>query len=555
MAEPQGMLQSGIPNTPQTEGMLQVTPELEAQGRATDTEVGTIDIDAVVIPSDVINEEAFVELRQAFEQLYSGLDLDINQFIVTPENTNYSIEEENLQAHLTSGELVVPPGVLQRTPGLFEALEELFTELGINFNEFVVGHPDNKINPETGLPEFWGFIRKIIRKVTKPIKKVIRKVTDIAKDAFKGLGKIGQKVIDVGKKVISSPLGTMVLSAIPAFAPYAQYITAAAKVASGQKLTAADFLSLGVKGYNDITGGNFKIDPNVTKAVGAVERIQDGADAKDVLIGTYGGDFAKRLGLDTKVKDALSGVVGKDNYQWISENIDFNQAAADVAAGTQPLRLLSNQFGDKVANYVGSGDPNLTALGYAGIRTAIGLDEGLDTKEALYRGAREYYDRGGRIPDFADLADTLDFKLPDINLELPDLDLNISDWFKSQGWDIPDLRVKFGDWKGLGDLGIDWSKFNLEGIDFKEFEGMSLPEIQDLGIDLKDIDFGLDFDYAMLQGFDLQKPKSKVAQLAEQQQEEDTFKNPLLEENPLLQSDELPISRQLLSSINLGAPV
>ena len=182
MAEPQGMLQAGIPNTPQTEGMLQVTPELEAQGRATDTEVGTIDIDAVVIPSDVINEEAFVELRQAFEQLYSGLDLDINQFIVTPENTNYSIEEENLQAHLTTGELVVPPGVLQRAPGLFEALEELFTELGINFNEFVVGHPDNKINPETGLPEFWGFIRKIIRRVTKPIKKIVRKVTDIAKD-------------------------------------------------------------------------------------------------------------------------------------------------------------------------------------------------------------------------------------------------------------------------------------------------------------------------------------------------------------------------------------
>ena len=550
------------------QGMLAVTPELEAQGRMGDTEVGTIDIDAVVIPVVITNDEKFEELRQSLEEIYTAFKLDINQFTVTPDNTNYSIEQENTQAHLTNGELVIPPGILQKASGLSEALEQLFNEVDINYNEFVVGHSDNKINSETGLPEFgffssiWKGVKNVVKGIGKAIESVVRSVRDIAKDVWDGLGKVGQTVIDVGKDVLTSPIGTMVLSSIPAFAPYAQYIGAASKIASGNKLTAADFLSLGVKGYSDITGGNFTIDPNITKAIGAVERVQDGADIKDVLISEYGGNFAKKLGLDTKVKDTLTGLVGEEESQWLSENIDFNQAAADLAAGTQPVRLLANQFGDKIANYVGSDDPNMKALGYAGIKTAIGLDEGLSFEESIYRGGREYFDRGGQIPDFGEITGSLDFSklnLPDLSVDMPDL--NMTDWLKSMNIDVSNIFDNF-ELPEIKSMDLDWAKLNIGDYDFSQLkdifntQGISVPDMPDLGVDLSEIDLGKLFDFTLGESVNIETPqKSKLAQLAEQQQEEDTFENPLLGKNPLLQTEELPISRQLLSSLNLGTTV
>ena len=548
------------------QGMLAVTPELEAQGRMGDTEVGTIDIDALVLPKDVLELDEAQEFLSELGNLYNQFDLDMSNFTVSAGNTNYSIEENNTQAHLTNGELVIPPGILQAAEGLTDILSELYTLAESNINQYTVGNEANSINPETGLPEFGFFsgITRIIKKVTKPIKSIFDKAKDAVSSALKAVKKIGSSVLDVGKKVLASPVGMMVLSSIPAMAPYAKYITAISKAASGSKLTAADFLSLGVSGYNDITGSNFKIDPNVVKGINAVERIQDGADIKDVLISSYGGDFAKTLGLDAKVKESLSGVVGEDNYNWISQNIDFNQAAADLAAGTQPVRLLANQFGDKIANYVGADDPNMKALGYAGIRTAIGLNEGLTPKEALYRGAREYFDKEGKIPSFGDIAGSLDLGkykdlLPDLNLNMSDLgiDLSVPDWMKSQGdWDFGKLRSMFGDWKGLKDLGFNFGDVDLSMYKPEvDFGDMSFGEVRDvLGDSWKNLDlseFKGDIKDLILGGLseeEIQRQKQEAMM-----EEEDLLARTT--DNPLLIDDGVSRARQLLTSLNLGTPV
>ena len=95
------------------QGMLAVTPELEAQGRVGDTEVGTVDIDSVIIPADIINNPEVKELKDALTELYGAISLDINQFTVTPEQTEYHKTDNFLQAHLTMGELIIPPSILQ----------------------------------------------------------------------------------------------------------------------------------------------------------------------------------------------------------------------------------------------------------------------------------------------------------------------------------------------------------------------------------------------------------------------------------------------------------
>jgi len=524
------------------QGMLAVTPELEAQGRMGDTEVGTIDLDALVIPKDVFELEEAKGFLSELGKLYEQVGLDINNFTVTPGNTNYSVEESNTQAHLTNGELVIPPGMLQAAEGLTDILSELYTLANSNINQYIVGNEANNINPETGLPEFWGFIRRIVRKITKPIKSIFDKAKDLVKDAWKGIKTVGSNVLSGIKKVASSPIAQIALQvALPQYAPY---INAATKVANGQKLGAADFVSLGVRGYNDITGGNFQFNSNALKAVNAAERIADGADVKEVLISSYGGDFAKSLGLDTKVKDTLTGLVGEDNSKWLSENIDFNQAAADLTGGASTYNILANQFGDKIAKTIGSGDPNMEALGYAGIRVGRAIDDGASTQEAIYRGAREYYDRGGELPDFGEIADFADFKLPDVNL--PELNLNVTDWFKDQDWNLEDLRLRFGDWKGLSDLNIDWKKYkpDLGKYNFADFKVGDLGEIEDLGIDLGDIDLGLNLP-EFIDLPDIESGK-KVAALPE---EEDLFARTT--DNELLKQEEeaIPLSRQLLSQV------
>jgi hypothetical protein len=89
---------------------------------------------------------------------------------------------DDVLAHLTKGEIVVPVEILDAEDGyLRKVINEIMTELGGNPNEYTVGHKDNKINPETGYPEFWGWnpfkaVKKVVKKVTNVVKKVVSKV-------------------------------------------------------------------------------------------------------------------------------------------------------------------------------------------------------------------------------------------------------------------------------------------------------------------------------------------------------------------------------------------
>lgn len=72
-------------------------------------------------------------------------------------------------AHLSLGEVVIPRAFLD-DPQVMEMLSALFQENGADLAEFTVGDPANKINPETGYPEF-GFFKSLkkIFKIAAPL--------------------------------------------------------------------------------------------------------------------------------------------------------------------------------------------------------------------------------------------------------------------------------------------------------------------------------------------------------------------------------------------------
>lgn len=81
---------------------------------------------------------------------------------------------DSMIAHLTPGEHMVPPEVLERYPELGAAIRTALSQMGQNPNEFVIGHPDQKINPITGQPEFG--LGKSFKKAFKSVKKIVGKV-------------------------------------------------------------------------------------------------------------------------------------------------------------------------------------------------------------------------------------------------------------------------------------------------------------------------------------------------------------------------------------------
>lgn len=70
---------------------------------------------------------------------------------------------DTVLGHLSLGEIVIPRAMLD-DPQFMQMLKQAFDEFDANIAEFTVGDPANKINPETGHPEFFSF-KKVFRKI------------------------------------------------------------------------------------------------------------------------------------------------------------------------------------------------------------------------------------------------------------------------------------------------------------------------------------------------------------------------------------------------------
>lgn len=76
---------------------------------------------------------------------------------------------DNVIGHLTVGEIVLPLPIAN-DPGMQKMLKRIFKDLGINLNQYTVGHPDNSINPKTGYPEFKFKLKSFIAPVVNIVR-------------------------------------------------------------------------------------------------------------------------------------------------------------------------------------------------------------------------------------------------------------------------------------------------------------------------------------------------------------------------------------------------
>ena len=392
-------------------------------------------------------------------------------------------------------------------------------------------------------------ISDVVDSVTDVVSDVVEGVVDVVEDVVDGVGDFVSDIGETALDVVTSPVGQIAMYAIPGLNAYAPYINAAAKVANGQDLSLTDIAALGLKGYSDLNAG-VKVDPNVVKATRTAAAIGDGGDPASVLLANYGSDFVKELNIDTEFKAGLENVLDDETMSFVQDNIDFNRVANDMIAGRNPTEMMVNQFGNTVVNNLAADDPDMKALGYAGLKSAVALSNGASPESALLAGGKEYYKQGGDLPDLGNIASNIDLGNWGIDVGDIDFDMTGLDFLADIGKDIysgikefglPDINLKLGiDTSGMGD--IDWGQFKLAdfGGDF------NLPELQGFGVNINQLqDAGkLPVAFALAE---LEDQQRGVQSAADSEDTMDFFKTDSFK-NDLLADEALPLSRKLLGT-------
>ena len=475
------------------QGMLNITPELEEKGRFGDTEVGYVESGSIVVPRDIANNPELSEMFDSIKNAIKFQQQEPNSFEITAPDTTYAYNKENaIPAHLTNGEFVIPAGVVNISPDVQTLMPIVFEQSGYDFSNYLVGDPNNRINPQTGLPEYWGIkIGPIgigsdyggisvgntsLSDVGKAIKRGLDSVVDFGTNFVKSLG---QGVEDLFKGDIDAVLSNpaVIATASFMFPQYGAYISLGSKAATGQKITTSDLVSAGFSASTDFA--KVKIDPNIQKAVTTAAQVSEGTDPVQALASNYGANWLDETGIGDSIKSGVRSTIGQEYGDRVFDTIDLNQAVADYAGGKSTERILANQFGDELVGAINSTNPSVNAAGYAGLESAVLKAEGASDQDALLGGAETYYNRGGQLPDInqvASLAGIQDFDfdpnalIPRLNLDLPTV--------SNLGFDLP----------SLSQYGFDLNQFNLTVPDLLSPD-LTLPEIADLGVDFKKIDF------------------------------------------------------------------
>jgi len=125
--------------------------------------------------------------------LTSNMDeFDDNRIMFGPEEGINSMKEvadrmasmgrngDNYIIHATEQEVVVPRDVVENNPELVGQIKQAIAADGTDPERYVVGSQSNSINPYTGQPEFFKFIKKLVKKVKNVLKKSAKIILPVA---------------------------------------------------------------------------------------------------------------------------------------------------------------------------------------------------------------------------------------------------------------------------------------------------------------------------------------------------------------------------------------
>lgn len=355
----------------------------------------------------------------------------------------------------------------------------------------------------------------IIAPVVDPIVKAGEQFEDIVREG-----------VDEIDKAIQNPY---VQLAVQVFFPqYAPFLDAYATLDSGEKLSPSQVASMAAAGYDIQTGEPLPAD--VKKALDTSVALAEGGDPLQVIVSAYGEDFLEQSGIKEAGQQALQDAIGSEAFDIVRDNMDVARVGYDVLVeGKDPSEAIANRYGDQIVGYLGSDDPTINALGYAGLKTAVKLDQGASKSSALIAGAKEYNERGGATPDLGQLASTAGIDLSSIDLGAPEFfnkfatDLGIDtsqfsaieDYVRKNASYIEDkarlLASKLPEIEGKVNFGalqpydIDFDylaknfKTNIPKVDFSGLRtsdlggDYNLKELGDMGIDVNTLDLMPEF--------------------------------------------------------------
>lgn len=91
-------------------------------------------------------------------------------------------EGDDTIAHVQTGELIIPADFFKDDPEFKEAIFQKLRDAGVEDPErYVVGSSANSINPETGAPEFFKFLKNIVKGIGDAVKSVVKGVVNVVK--------------------------------------------------------------------------------------------------------------------------------------------------------------------------------------------------------------------------------------------------------------------------------------------------------------------------------------------------------------------------------------
>ena len=80
---------------------------------------------------------------------------------------------DNYVIHASEKEIILPKEVGDRNPELVMQIKDAISRDGMDPEAYVVGSEANSINPNTGQPEFFKFLKKLVKKLKKAAKIVL----------------------------------------------------------------------------------------------------------------------------------------------------------------------------------------------------------------------------------------------------------------------------------------------------------------------------------------------------------------------------------------------
>jgi hypothetical protein len=274
---------------------------------------------------------------------------------------------DTVMAHMSLGEVVIPRSFLD-DPEIMQSVKSIFEANGANMAEFTVGDAANKINPETGQPEFFF---KSLKRIANVVLPNLGAAGGFANGLIQGQGLGGALKQGLGSglqaaaTIYGGPLAGAAAGGLNASLTGRDPLTGAITGGISGALNSSISSGLGDtalgRGVSDAFQGS-KLQDIYTGASGALDRV--GSGVSDLYSGSAlqsafksGGDALKSIGIDTSSAASTkpTAVCGcASSYGPQLENAANMPGYKTNFIGPQPLNAANNLISKTVPSAINS---------------------------------------------------------------------------------------------------------------------------------------------------------------------------------------------------------